>query len=116
MARQGRCKCGRVLQFQEGPQGFKTRCKHCNSVVRLRVDLDATRVCQPTAPASEEPETTDFEPPNPPVVEMEQWTTDELPAHRSTRLWWLAGLAVVAAGVCLGLVIWWLVHQGVGES
>ena len=36
MARRGRCRCGSVLQFRRGPEGYKTRCPSCGSVVRLR--------------------------------------------------------------------------------
>ena len=36
MARRGRCRCGLLLQFQKGPDGYKTRCPSCGSVVRLR--------------------------------------------------------------------------------
>lgn len=36
MARRGRCRCGSVLRFEKGPNGYKTRCPSCGSVVRLR--------------------------------------------------------------------------------
>lgn len=36
MARRGRCRCGLVLKFQKGPEGYKTRCPSCGSVVRLQ--------------------------------------------------------------------------------
>jgi hypothetical protein len=36
MSRRGRCRCGSVLRFQKGPNGYKTRCLSCGSVVRLR--------------------------------------------------------------------------------
>jgi hypothetical protein len=35
MARRGRCRCGSVLSFEKGPNGYKTRCPSCGSVVRL---------------------------------------------------------------------------------
>ena len=38
MARKGRCRCGQMLRFEKGPQGYKMRCPGCSSVVRLRVD------------------------------------------------------------------------------
>jgi hypothetical protein len=37
MPRHGRCRCGIILEFRRGPQGYKTRCPNCKSVVRLRV-------------------------------------------------------------------------------
>ena len=36
MARRGRCRCGSVLHFDQGPDGYKTRCPRCGSMVRLR--------------------------------------------------------------------------------
>jgi ssDNA-binding Zn-finger/Zn-ribbon topoisomerase 1 len=36
MMRQGRCRCGSVLRFEKGPNGYKTRCPSCGSVVRLQ--------------------------------------------------------------------------------
>jgi hypothetical protein len=35
MARRGRCRCGNVLTFQRGPDGYKVRCPVCKAVVRL---------------------------------------------------------------------------------
>lgn len=35
MARRGRCRCGSVLKFHKRPEGYKTRCPSCGSVVRL---------------------------------------------------------------------------------
>ena len=39
MSTQGRCRCGAILRFPDGPQGMKTRCAVCGAVVRLRVGL-----------------------------------------------------------------------------
>jgi hypothetical protein len=36
MARRGRCRCGSILTFQKGPDGYKTRCASCGAVVRLK--------------------------------------------------------------------------------
>jgi DNA-directed RNA polymerase subunit M/transcription elongation factor TFIIS len=36
MARRARCRCGEILVFRKGPDGYKIRCPSCNSVVRLR--------------------------------------------------------------------------------
>jgi hypothetical protein len=36
MARRGRCRCGCMLRFERGPDGYKTRCSGCGAVVRLR--------------------------------------------------------------------------------
>jgi hypothetical protein len=35
MARRGRCRCGNILTFQRGPDGYKVRCPVCQAVVRL---------------------------------------------------------------------------------
>ena len=31
-----RCKCGKMLDFLQGPKGFKTVCSDCGAVVRLK--------------------------------------------------------------------------------
>jgi hypothetical protein len=36
MARRGRCRCGFILKFHRGENGYKTRCPECGAVVRLR--------------------------------------------------------------------------------
>src|SRR5947209_12009700 len=36
MARRGRCRCGFVLKFHRGENGYKTRCPECGAMVRLR--------------------------------------------------------------------------------
>jgi hypothetical protein len=36
MTLRGRCRCGKLLEFHPGPDGFKKRCNRCGSVVRLR--------------------------------------------------------------------------------
>jgi hypothetical protein len=50
MARRGRCQCGHILQFQHGPDGFKVRCPHCGSVVRLRSRGRRKKATSPSAP------------------------------------------------------------------
>jgi hypothetical protein len=37
MQRRGQCKCGEVLTFEQGPEGFKGPCPRCGAIVRLRV-------------------------------------------------------------------------------
>lgn len=32
----GKCRCGQVLMFHQGPRGFKTTCSKCGAVVRLK--------------------------------------------------------------------------------
>ncbi len=39
MSTHGRCRCGAILRFDDGPQGLKTRCDRCGAVVRLRGGL-----------------------------------------------------------------------------
>jgi hypothetical protein len=41
MPRRGRCRCGNILVFHRGPQGYKMRCPNCLAVVRLHVDPPA---------------------------------------------------------------------------
>jgi hypothetical protein len=36
MVQRGKCRCGKVLTFQPGPDGLKKRCARCGSVVRLK--------------------------------------------------------------------------------
>gem|GEM_PF-4460214 len=36
MSRRGRCRCGFVLKFHRGENGYKTRCPECGAMVRLR--------------------------------------------------------------------------------
>jgi hypothetical protein len=54
MARRGRCRCGTVLSFRKGPDGYKTRCPSCGSVVRLTTAAAGSRV-RPATPASASP-------------------------------------------------------------
>jgi hypothetical protein len=42
MGHRGRCRCGNILDFARGPDGYKMRCPACGSVVRLRAE-DAKR-------------------------------------------------------------------------
>src|SRR5437016_4573558 len=41
MSRRGRCRCGAILKFRQGPEGYKMRCPECDSIVRLRVDIQS---------------------------------------------------------------------------
>jgi hypothetical protein len=43
MSRRGRCRCGFVLKFKKGPDGYKTRCPSCGSGVRLKPVTAAAR-------------------------------------------------------------------------
>ena len=66
MPRRGLCRCGTVLKFEFGPDGYKMRCPGCGAVVRLRADTpgsaDGTRHRQRSgvlafqAPAPSDPE------------------------------------------------------------
>jgi hypothetical protein len=42
MSRRGQCRCGAVLDFVSGPQGYKMRCPMCGAVVRLRADASTS--------------------------------------------------------------------------
>ncbi len=41
MPRRGRCRCGHILVFHRGPQGYKTRCPRCLAIVRLHINPPA---------------------------------------------------------------------------
>jgi hypothetical protein len=41
MPRRGRCRCGNILVFHRGPQGYKMRCPQCLAVVRLHLNQPA---------------------------------------------------------------------------
>ena len=49
MARRGQCHCGAVLRFERGPEGYKMRCPHCGSIVRLRRESRRSKKQQPAA-------------------------------------------------------------------
>ncbi len=49
MQKRGQCKCGEVLTFDEGPDGFKRRCPKCGAVVRLRVEDSTFELPAPVA-------------------------------------------------------------------
>jgi DNA-directed RNA polymerase subunit M/transcription elongation factor TFIIS len=61
MARRGRCRCGVVLSFRKGPEGYKMRCPSCGSVVRLTTAAarsgarPAKPSTSPAVPVSESP-------------------------------------------------------------
>ncbi len=102
MQRRGQCKCGEVLTFERGPDGYKRRCPRCAAVVRLRVDdtvglstlptdeggtprpprpsdprlsVAALRAPGPAVPGGPDPDATaPFEPVH--EVELEPWTPD----------------------------------------
>ena len=57
MARRGRCRCGFVITFHRGPNGYKARCPACGSVVRLRIRGGRARVRGTQPPLLECPET-----------------------------------------------------------
>jgi hypothetical protein len=130
MSRRGQCRCGTILDFALGPNGYKMRCPTCGSVVRLRFDsstpssgprqrkrsgalafrapIPADASAAPVPPRS--PSQFDFnvlEPGELPVVEMVPLS--EL--RRATRApwlrrWWLPlTAAVIVAAVAILVVI-----------
>lgn len=105
MARRGRCRCGEVLKFKRGPQGYKTRCPNCGAIVRLEKPGPSR------APAVPPPIPAAGAPPQPVVVELKPYAAPPAPSLRDVGLGWLAlavggGLALVLAGLA-GLV--WLI-------
>ncbi len=50
MVRRGQCRCGNILQFRKSAVGYKTRCKRCQAVVRLRVPTRTSQASPPPLP------------------------------------------------------------------
>ena len=124
MSRRGQCRCGTVLEFAPGPEGYKTRCPGCGSVVRLRADRHALadrshRHKRSNALTARAPISSDSPTPQPfafddanagdlPVVEMVPLS--ELQALNQTtswRRWWvlLTVLAVIAGAVVVAILM-----------
>jgi hypothetical protein len=132
MPRRGLCRCGTVLKFESGPDGYKMRCPGCGAVVRLRADAadsaEGTRRRQrsgvlaflPPAPSDPEvprgqapvtPENYDYDALRPgelPVVEMVP-LSELLPPPLPSwwRRWWLplSAAVVLAAAVVVVIVV-----------
>jgi hypothetical protein len=122
MVRRGRCRCGSILRFPKGPDGFKTVCANCGAVVRLRVEEGKKRASKP--PPLLQPLEEPFEDltgPQPKeqiqVIEMEPWP-GPAPPQPAGPLWLLLVLLVLGLLLTGGIatVIWWLVGQQTGES
>ena len=54
MPRRGRCRCGNILVFHRGPQGYKMRCPQCLAVVRLRLGPPAKSMPPKSRPPAED--------------------------------------------------------------
>jgi hypothetical protein len=126
MQRSGQCKCGTILTFEQGPDGYKGKCPKCGAVVRLRVaegpsqplaresragrlpprpsdprlSVVALRAPGPVEPGGPDPDaTTPFEPIQ--EVVLEPWTAPKpAPKPSFVRTYWLP-LAVGAVVVVL---------------
>ena len=136
MPRRGRCHCGAILEFEAQPKGYKTRCRQCGAVVRLRAEAttapipQAGPVAPPPLPASSNPfdfagdrstvslpgpQPTPSEPLGPfpdllpgevPLIEMEPVS----PPARPMSLWSWPLWAGIAVGLLLvvAVVVWWI--------
>lgn len=132
MTRRGRCQCGQILYFQQGPDGYKVRCSECGSVVRLRAHgphKPAPSRLSPPAPDSTEelppsgvaPETLPALPPaatEPEPALLLQMLPRTPPAPPS---FWTEQPLLVALGVGLTVLVvaallGWLVWLAMGAS
>jgi hypothetical protein len=135
MQRSGQCKCGALLKFDEGPQGYKGRCPSCGAVVRLRLPSEPAPVPQspkarhkpprpsdprlsvvalrepgPAEPGGPDPDaTTPFEPIE--EIVLEPWTPPSARPQPSIlkqyRIVLVVGsIALLTGGLGAGLVIW----------
>lgn len=133
MEKRGQCRCGTLLTFDLTPQGYKTRCHVCNSVVRLRADtptpapatVAAKRPPEPPplvpAPAPKVPRPVptpdpleDTVPPDLSILDTKESTAppamvemvafrEELPA-RKEHLRWVIFAVVLALLIVVGVV------------
>jgi hypothetical protein len=60
MPRRGRCRCGHLLVFHRGPQGYKMRCPQCLAVVRLQVGPPNTSTPSTSGPTPQELDISSF--------------------------------------------------------
>jgi hypothetical protein len=106
MARRGRCRCGCVLTFQRGREGYKTRCPGCQAVVRLGKRGGTPRnrpaVSVPASPVAG----VDAEPP---TIELEPWPAEPVPNGllRSLVWLWLGVACVLVVGLVVLLWLTW---------
>jgi hypothetical protein len=137
MQRRGQCKCGEVLTFERGPDGYKRRCPRCAAVVRLRVDdtvglsslptdesgpprpprpadprlsVAALRAPGPAVPGGPDPDATaPFEPVH--EVELEPWTPPPAAPPSTPSPGRQRLIVAVVAGILLAAVVaaalWW---------
>ena len=131
MPRRGLCRCGTVLAFESGTDGYKGRCPSCGAVVRLRANLSGgprkrqrsgvlafrpPAPSDPAVPSSAEqtplvtPEQYNYDALRPgelPVVEMVPLSALP-PAPSLWRSRWLPLTAILAATISAVLVAWML--------
>jgi hypothetical protein len=107
--RRGQCRCGSILTFEKGLDGYKMRCETCGSVVRCRKSKPRPVACAsiPVIPspgaspalAGEEPL---------PLVEMEPVPMiDERPLSWVWLVGWVGAGSLVLIGGLIAL-FWWL--------
>ena len=80
MGHRGRCRCGNILDFACGPDGYKMRCPLCGSVVRLRVEAAPRRHQRPGVLAMQQPadDATELLSESSPLVPLDQYNYEAL--------------------------------------
>jgi hypothetical protein len=80
MARTGRCRCGALLKFRRGPEGYKVRCSRCNAVVRLRTGKRGA------SPSDTRPAPKEHRPVPPPASAPAAVQTAQSPQRRAPKI------------------------------
>jgi hypothetical protein len=108
--RRGQCRCGSILTFEKGLDGYKKRCETCGSVVRCRKSSPrpVARASIPAIPSfGARPALAREEPP--PLVEMEpvSMIAQPLPLSWVWLVAWVGAGSLVLIGGLIAL-FWWL--------
>jgi hypothetical protein len=123
MAKRGRCQCGATLRFQKTARGYKTRCRQCGAVVRLRAKQAPSELLAagagprsgPAIPAPPLPAGFSINPPTPPpadpdrpiaVVEMEICPQPPARDWPGWRFWLCWGIVLVVVTAVSTVVFW----------
>lgn len=121
MRRRGQCRCGNLLIFEKGPEGYKGRCPRCGAVVRVRgkgrkkrrvprAPLDPLGLLDlPTVPPSQRsPPPEILSVPSEPEMTLVPWTEPPVPAPRAVNTWLIVGGVAVVVLAIGGVIGWFL--------